>query len=53
MLDLERKIQLINEAAVLAEMINKARFEERIQYDDHTIRLCTIINILADDINAA
>lgn len=53
MLDFERKIQLITEAQVLSEIINRARFEERIPYDDHTIRLCTIIDILADDIKAA
>ena len=51
--DFERKIQLITEAQVLSEMINNARFEGRIPYDDHTIRLCEIIDILADDINAA
>jgi hypothetical protein len=52
MLDLERKIQLITEAQVLSEKINRARFEERIPYDDFTIRLCEIIDILADDIHA-
>jgi hypothetical protein len=52
MLDLERKIQLITEAQVLSEKINRARFEERIPYDDYTIRLCEIIDILADDIHA-
>ena len=53
MLDLERKIQLITEAQVLSERINRARFEERIPYDDYTIRLCDIIDILAVDIHAA
>ena len=53
MLDLERKIQLITEAQVLSEKINRARFEERIPSDDFTIRLCEIIDILADDIHAA
>jgi hypothetical protein len=53
MLDYERKIKLITEAQVLSEIINKARFEETIPYDDFTIRLCEIIDILAGDINAA
>ena len=52
MLDLERKIELVTEAQVLSEIINRARFEERIPYDDFTIRLCEIIDILADDIHA-
>ena len=52
MLDFERKIQLITEAQVLSEKINRARFEERIPCDDYTIRLCEIIDILADDIHA-
>jgi len=50
MLDFERKNQLIVEAQNLAEIINLARFEDVIPCDDATIRLCEILDILADDI---
>lgn len=39
---------LLNEAGLLAEIINRARFEETLPKDDDTIRLCEIMNILID-----
>jgi hypothetical protein len=37
---------LLNEAGVLAEIINRARFEETLPKDEDTIRLCDILDIL-------
>jgi hypothetical protein len=37
---------LLREAGILAEKINLARFQETVPKDDHTIRLCTILDIL-------
>jgi hypothetical protein len=37
---------LLREAGILAEKINLARFQENVPEDDHTIRLCTILDIL-------
>jgi hypothetical protein len=37
---------LLNEAGVLAEIINRARFEETLPKDEDTIRLCEILDIL-------
>ena len=37
---------LLNEAGVLAEIINRARFEETLPKDDDTVRLCDILDIL-------
>ena len=51
--DFERKIKLVTEACYLSHIINRARFEEVIPSDEVTVRLCSILNILADDINAA
>jgi hypothetical protein len=31
------------EASLLAELINRARFEDRIPCNDHTVRLCEIL----------
>ena len=39
---------LLNEAGVLAEIINRARFEETLPKDEDTIRLCEILDILID-----
>jgi hypothetical protein len=39
---------LLNEAGVLAEIINRARFEETLPKDDDTVRLCDILDILID-----
>jgi len=50
MLDFERKNQLIVEGQNLAEIINRARFEDVIPSADFTVRLCEILDILADDI---
>ena len=50
MLDFERKKQLILEGEILAEINNRARFEGVIPCDEVTIRLCEILDILADDI---
>jgi hypothetical protein len=37
---------LLNEAGLLAEIINRARFEETLPKDEDTIRLCEILDIL-------
>ena len=37
---------LLREAGILAEKINLARFQETVPEDDHTIRLCTVLDIL-------
>ena len=50
MIEFERKNQLILEAQNLAEIINVARFENRIPPVAVTIQLCEILDILADDI---
>jgi hypothetical protein len=34
---------LAKEASLLAELINRARFEDRIPCNDHTVRLCEIL----------
>lgn len=39
---------LIREAGVLADKINLARFEGVIPSDEDTVRLCIILDILAD-----
>jgi hypothetical protein len=39
---------LLNEAGLLAEIINRARFEETLPKDEDTIRLCEILDILID-----
>lgn len=40
--------KLLIEASALAEKINLARFEGNIPSDDDTIRLCEILDILAE-----
>lgn len=40
--------ELIIEASILAYKINLARFEGVVPSDEDTVRLCTILNILAD-----
>jgi hypothetical protein len=50
MLDFERKNQLIVEGQNLAEIINRARFDCRVPSYEITVRLCEILDILADDI---
>ena len=37
---------LLNEAGLLAEIINRSRFEETLPKDEDTIRLCDILDIL-------
>ena len=37
---------LINEASILAELINLARFEGTVPSADHTVRLCEILDRL-------
>jgi len=49
MVDFERKIQLMVEAQDLSQMVNTARFEGKIPSDEITVRLCEILDILADD----
>jgi hypothetical protein len=39
--------ELIIEASILAHKINLARFESVIPSDEDTVRLCTILDILA------
>jgi len=43
-----RRKELLREAGVLAVKINLARFQETVPEDDHTIRLCTILDTLLD-----
>ena len=40
--------ELLIEASALAEKINLARFEGIVPSDDYTIRLCEILDILAE-----
>jgi hypothetical protein len=44
--DTQRFNELLQEAGILAVKINLARFQETVPEDDHTIRLCTILDIL-------
>jgi len=44
----QRLTTLLTEAGVLAVKINLARFQETVPEDDHTIRLCEILNIVTD-----
>jgi hypothetical protein len=44
--DTQRFNELLQEAGILAVKINLARFQETVPKDDHTIRLCTILDIL-------
>jgi hypothetical protein len=46
--DIKRRNELLQEAGILAVKINLARFQETVPKDDHTIRLCTILDILLD-----
>jgi hypothetical protein len=41
------QLQLLDEAAVLAQRINLARFEFRIPSSEDTVRLCEILDMIA------
>ena len=46
--DTQRFTTLLAESRVLAERINRARFEGRVPDTDDTVRLCGLLDILLD-----